>query len=307
LLKIKDRAIAESKVAGLWPERLDPRSAWIGHLPFAFWIVDALRPRVIVELGTHTGVSYCAFCQAVEHLALPCRAYAVDTWEGDAHTGPYSQQIFLELAGYHEPRYGAFSNLVRSTFDAAAEQFEPGTIDLLHIDGLHTYEAVQHDFENWRPLLSDRAVVLFHDTNVMHADFGVQKLWRELSREYPHFEFLHEHGLGVLAVGQRPARAVTELTGLTDLAATRVRETFARRAQPLKQHVALLARAEALQAERDGLARDLQAITQLWAWPASHMMMKRLELSLIDFMPSSTTGSALIFFSRTPSQFALWA
>jgi hypothetical protein len=38
------------------PERL-PGSAWIEHLPFMLWMIDALRPTSFVELGTHNGAS----------------------------------------------------------------------------------------------------------------------------------------------------------------------------------------------------------------------------------------------------------
>src|SRR6185437_1851618 len=59
------------------PLRLGVASAWYGHVPFAFWLTAHLKPDVIIELGTHNGVSYAAFCQAVERLGLSTRCYAV--------------------------------------------------------------------------------------------------------------------------------------------------------------------------------------------------------------------------------------
>ena len=47
------------------PRRLTPISAWHEHIPFAMFLVEIIKPRTIVELGTHYGDSYCAFCQAV--------------------------------------------------------------------------------------------------------------------------------------------------------------------------------------------------------------------------------------------------
>ena len=52
-------------------ERLGAESAWWEHVPFAHWVVCATSPRVFVELGTHTGVSYAAFCQGVVRAGLP--------------------------------------------------------------------------------------------------------------------------------------------------------------------------------------------------------------------------------------------
>ncbi len=203
-------------------------SAWYGHVPFAYWIMSALRPRRFVELGTHNGVSYAAFCDAVSRADLDTRCFAVDTWQGDADAGCYEEDVFTDLQAFHDARFGAFSVMVRSTFDQARDHFDDGSIDLLHIDGRHSYEAVKHDFANWRPKLSSRAVVLFHGTNMRERDFGVWRLWAELLETHPGFEFLHGHGLGVFAFGSEVPDAVRALCSLSDPAAiARVRERFA--------------------------------------------------------------------------------
>lgn len=161
-----------------WPVILaDPgrvaSSAWTEHVPFAFFVVACHKPEVLVELGTHHGVSYCAFCQAVDALKLATRCYAVDTWCGDEMTGRYDEEVFRELAEYHASRYSGFSTLLRMPFDEAPEHLDDGTVDLLHIDGCHTYEAVSHDFTTWLPKMSARGVVLRHDTAVRESRFGV--------------------------------------------------------------------------------------------------------------------------------------
>ena len=204
----------------LEPQHFSVPAPWAGHIPFGSWLVAVQKPETLVELGAYSGISYMAFCQAIKEQGLPTKAYAVDTWLGDAHAGAYGETIYQTLQRQHDPRYAAFSTLLRMTFDEALPQFSNGSVDLLHIDGLHTYEAVRHDFETWLPKMSHRGVVLFHDTNVFRDDFGVHRLWAELSVRYPSMQFTHCNGLGVLLVGAQQPPELLQLCGASSDAAT---------------------------------------------------------------------------------------
>jgi len=213
--------------------RLSP-STWTGHIPFAMFLTSILKPRVIVELGTFYGTSYCAFCQAVKELKLDTRCYAVDTWEGDPQSGFYGVEILNDLKLHHDVLYGDFSRLIQSTFDEAVCHFTDKAIDLLHIDGFHTYEAVKKDFETWLPKLSEQGVVLFHDINVRERDFGVWRFWEEIRLKYPHFEFAHSHGLGILAVGSNCSETFSEFLKFSVNNHTQITNFFFQQGQRLE-------------------------------------------------------------------------
>ena len=195
------------------PKKLDPKgSSWTGHIPFVAWLIAELKPNIIVELGTHKGVSFLSFCQSVVENKLPTQVYAIDTWHGDQHAGYYGDDIYMDLEEYVSQNYMSFSHLMRMTFDEGVSKFKDRSIDLLHIDGLHTYEAVKHDFQTWLPKLSENSIVIFHDTFEKKEDFGVYKFWEEILKEYVGFEFKFWHGLGVLLVGKNKNKELLKLS-----------------------------------------------------------------------------------------------
>jgi hypothetical protein len=172
--------------------------------------VLALKPKTIVELGSHSGNSLFCFAQACAEHHSQARIHAVDTWQGDVHAGDYGEEVYAAVQSHAEEHYPGVITLHRTTFDQASAEFASGSVDLLHIDGLHTYEAVQHDFQTWRSRCSENAVVLFHDTTVYRDDFGVHRFWKEISASHQHFEFCHSNGLGVLTLGRHLPQLVVE-------------------------------------------------------------------------------------------------
>ena len=239
------------------PQRLTDVNSWHEHIPFAFAIMQMVKPKIFVELGTHKGDSYCAFCQAVEALGLDTSCYAVDTWEGDEQSGHYGPEILEKLRAYHDPLYGSFSRLIQSRFDQALDHFSDGSIDLLHIDGLHIYGAVKHDFEAWLPKMSTHGVILLHDINVREKEFGVWLLWQDLKDRYPSFEFRHGNGLGVIAVGSEMPKELMDFFATGKQDTSRISRFFS----ALGNNIAL---SEQLRVET-GQINELTSANQAWA------------------------------------------
>ena len=173
-------------------------STWVDHMPFGYDLVAAIRPKMLVELGTHKGLSYFTFCQSMKEHQIDGLCYAVDTFEGDEHTDKYDESIFNSVNIYNRQNYHGFSYLMRMRFEEALRHFNDNSIDLLHIDGFHTYEAVSADFTNWYPKVKPGGIILFHDVQARVQDFGVWKFWDEIRTQHESFTFNHGFGLGVL-------------------------------------------------------------------------------------------------------------
>lgn len=180
--------------------------AWTDNLHFASDLVATVKPRLFLELGTDRGESYFAFCQSVAENNTGTRCFAVDTWRGDEQAGGYDETTFREVSEHNAAHYAAFSTLLRCRFDDALARFAPESINLLHLDGLHTEAAVRHDVEAWLPKLRPGGIFLMHDVSVRTRGFGVWKIWEELRQRGRSYTFPNGPGLGVW---QKPPAAAT--------------------------------------------------------------------------------------------------
>jgi hypothetical protein len=177
--------------------RLYGVGAWTPHLHFGYDLVATLRPGVLVELGVDRGESYFAFCQAAAEHRTGTRCFGVDTWRGDQHAGEYDETTFAQVCEHNRAHYESFSTLVRCDFDEALARFEDESIDVLHLDGLHTEEAVRHDVDSWLTKLRPGGLLLLHDVRVRSKGFGVWKIWNELQQQSRSWTFEDGPGLGV--------------------------------------------------------------------------------------------------------------
>lgn len=208
-------AESEQFISFSWPaatpiKALTP-TAWGGHIPFMFCLMNFMKPRKYVELGTHYGASFFAACQAIEDFKINCLPVAIDLWLGDEHAGYYGEEVYRAFKFVHQNTFGNRGLALRKDFNDASSQFEDKSIDLIHIDGLHTYEAVKNDYETWLLKASENGVMLFHDTAVRERGFGVWKLWDEIKDKHASFNFTHTHGLGIIALGRVETNPVVAL------------------------------------------------------------------------------------------------
>lgn len=122
-------------------------SAARGEKMLLYWLVRELQPKVVVETGTHKGLS-----------ALYMAAALRDNGFG-------------HLTTYDPFEWGAAGNIAKfpelTEFVTYKKQkgssMEEKNIDFAFIDGFHGEQDVIEEIESLLPRLSDVAVVVFHD------------------------------------------------------------------------------------------------------------------------------------------------
>ena len=183
-------------------DQLNPKlkfAYWEGHRDFAYDLLQFVRPERLVELGSQYGCSLFSFCQAVRDFKLDTEINAVDLWSGDIGAEITGEEVYALVRKTAATFYPVVNlHLFQMCFDDARPNFADNSIDILHIDGGHTFEDVEHDFTTWLPKLKENGIVLFHDV-YSPIDQGSCDHWEKTKKEYDcYFDFTHSCGLGIL-------------------------------------------------------------------------------------------------------------
>ncbi len=120
-----------------------------------FW-TSALPPDpVVINIGAGAGSSGLAFLEARDDLKL----ISVDIQNKDGHVGLGLERLTLQKAGIESERY---EQITGNSADVGGA-WERGAVDLVFIDGDHSYDQVCRDIRAWTPHLKEGGILCGHD------------------------------------------------------------------------------------------------------------------------------------------------
>lgn len=192
-------------------------SSGLGDSAWALYgLARAMKPQVCVEIGSARGKSACYIGSALRDNGAGV-LYAIDPHAPTAWNDSRSVET-LPIIQANIRRFGLerYVEVVRATStEAAATWSRP--IDLLFIDGDHSYEGVARDWELFSPFVSPLGAVVFHDTlwDLRHAeqtrpDMGVPRFVEDLRAQgYPVITLERDYGVSMV----QPTRGGVVLRG----------------------------------------------------------------------------------------------
>jgi len=172
-------------------------------------LVEQLKPQIICDIGSAGGGTIRLF----SHFAAP-KAKIISI---DLDNTPMRQTVFPYLIE-QEQRIDIIqaSSYDPSTVSQVKQCLNGQEIDLLFIDGDHSYQGVVKDFECYSPLVRKGGIIGLHDIaedyktrygKQTHSDVGeIPKFWKEIKTQFSTTKELVEDteqdgfGIGVIFV-----------------------------------------------------------------------------------------------------------
>lgn len=136
--------------------------------------VHALRPRLIVEIGSWKGRSALRLAEAAHHTGLACEILCVDTWLGSAehwiwpeapHHADAARVYDIFRANMLRRGVAHIVTPLRLTSDAAAQILLHHDVrpELIYLDAAHDEASVSADLAAWWPLVAPGGALIGDD------------------------------------------------------------------------------------------------------------------------------------------------
>jgi predicted O-methyltransferase YrrM len=139
-------------------------------------LASSLPQCNILEIGSYLGASACCFAAGLKKTGSSGHVYCIDTWKNDAMSEG-SRDTMAEFVA-NTMKFSRWIVPIRgwSTQVVAAVSDYVQKIDLLFVDGDHSYETCLADWQAFSPFLSKRGIVVMHDVGWAE---GVQRVVEE--------------------------------------------------------------------------------------------------------------------------------
>lgn len=157
-------------------------------------LVKDASPHRVLEIGTGLGGTLFLLARVSNETAT---IVSVDIGYPFFRTKLYKefgtslQKVYPIIADSHEP----------TTVTRVKELFSERPLDLLFIDGDHSYESAKRDFDTYGNLVAKNGLIAFHDIVPGENSGGVPRLWRELRERYASTEFVQSWNQGGFGIG----------------------------------------------------------------------------------------------------------
>jgi len=166
-------------------------------------LVAEVQPRRMLEIGTGSGGTLYALAWAA---APGARVLSIDLTVYPAGR----RHLYRTFAAGRQVDVWEADSHLQETRDRIAAHFHHQPLDLVFIDGDHTYDSVRRDFELYAPLLRDDGIVAFHDIveGPYEAVGEVPRFWREVQPDLePVVELVSSRDQGGFGIGVGRRRA----------------------------------------------------------------------------------------------------
>lgn len=146
------------------------------ELAAALQVIDRLRPRVVLEIGSNLGGTLYAWSTVAAADAL---IVTVDIpFDNATRLRPLRHLV----RAWQRIEHVAGDSHAASTLAGVRGRLAGRAVDLLFVDGDHSAEGVASDLRMYGPLVRDGGIIGFHDIvrNPAIPEHEVWKLWDEL-------------------------------------------------------------------------------------------------------------------------------
>jgi hypothetical protein len=162
-------------------------------------MVGELHPDVVMEIGTYRGGTLRCWATLASDTAT---IISMDL-PGGTFGGGYGEEDIPRFQAWLRKRQSLVSlrrdSHAPESLDAVRRELNGRRIDLLFIDGDHSYEGVKADFEMYSPLVRPGGMIVFHDIVISppHPDCRVFVYWNEVKWHYRSLELVDRDGFDV--------------------------------------------------------------------------------------------------------------